>query len=590
MATTAFPKANETIASTALLHAKPTDVDSVHLAFAVASFGYNILKSVGKIDDATLKNTLERIYDKLNGRSTIEAVGTASDTTKVYQAIIDFITAYALPPIFFPANDLLENLVDTVSKNFDIAPFFNHNGGNLINQFYKPSIARIPDLVFNVLGYLPPDLPDNSELKLVATGIFPDDPGLAEKCMSYMLQCNYLSNPTEDFKVDEPKSNAFFMEFGDKVKSGGDMVKGNLKAYLEGDYSKLPLEGIKSVDALIPAAAPSVEETETPAPGELAPGGASEGRPAKGATPETLPYISPESANIMENMAYDDGQLKEAYDVLSSGTYFGTPLITTYHPGVTEKAIAQLLDNYTDRGEHRPFRVTVGDPKQKKTVMIPPAFKEDKVPAIWSRAVIGSMGFPFVNFTCPPIMEIIKGTDPKAVKSAYKSVKPLFRQCGLKKPIATLKEFAHAQYRNCALNAVSVDAEELFLAEPGSTVSAGIIDPYSKTLKVKGNVNLPVNFLTAFFGVLSPVNAVSQYCELSGMDSRSYLDYLAEKGKPPMYILNPKKCSFRRGPKGSLFHELFSSKTAPVLVRARVSSHDGGFIMPEKLADMLFAV
>jgi hypothetical protein len=60
--------------------------------------------------------------------------------------------------------------------------------------------------------------------------------------------------------------------------------------------------------------------------------------------------------------------------------------------------------------------------------------------------------------------------------------------------------------------------------------------------------------------------------------------------KPPIYILNPKNLIFRRGPKAGLLHELFSSKTAPILVRARVSGRDGGFMIPEKVADKIFTI
>lgn len=564
-------------------------------AFILASFGYSILA----INNACQRDTIDGILSIIHktlvdpsgsgkfARNQVDGQLADDIPEQAYTDLIKFIKSYKLNPLPDGVNSLIESLIDGLSigneprslnYNVDIAPFATD------------ASKRIPALIVNVLGYVPIDgnkicgIHDMGTLNKVAgEELFPDNPELANRCKSYLLQANYMAKQTGDYRVIQDESNEFFDEFAEEINAGGDAAKTNLTAYLT-KYNRLPLENIKPVKELVQIASGTEEHKEEMKgknPPELN---------APGAAVSTPTGMSPESASILERMAYDDAQLSEAYDVLSRGTYFATPLITTYHPGVTEKAIAQLLDNQTERGEHRPFRVTAGDPKLKKTVMIPPAFKEDKVPAIWSRAVIGSMGFPFVNFTCPPIMEIIKGTDPRAVKDAYKSVKPLFRQCGLKKPVATLKEFAHARYRNCALNAVSVDAEELFRAEPGSTVSASVIDPYSKVLKIKGSVNLPVDFLTAFYGVLSPVNAVSQYCELTGMDSQSYLDTLAENGKPPIYILNPKKCTFRRGPKGSLFHELFSSKTAPVLVRARVGTHDGGFIMPEKLADLLFAV
>ncbi len=569
-------------------------------AFILASFGYNILATNNACPKDIIDGILSSIHQTLvdpsgSGKFTRNLVyGQLADdiSEQAYMDLTEFIKSHKLNPLPDGVNSLIDSLIQGLSiGNTPRSLDYNVN----IAPFAKEAINRIPALIVNVLGYVPINGNricgiSNMETLNKVTGeeLFPGNPELTNRCKSYLLQANYMTKPTEDYRVTEPESNKFFNDFANKIIANGAAALGNLKSYLESDYSRFG--EIKPPETFLPAAAAASHQNPSADDNNAAEPPKQSKSSAPAAPAATLSQLPPESIELLNNMAFDNEQLMQAADVIMGNTYYNVPLITTYHPGITEKAVAQLLDTCTDRGEHRPFRVTAGDPRERKTVMIPPAFKEDKVPAIWSRAVIGSLGFPFVNFTCPPIMEIIRGTDPKSIKSAYKSVKPLFRECGLKKPIETLKEFAHAKYRNCTLNAVSVDAEELFQAEPGSTVSAGIIDPYSKVLKVKGSANIPLDFLTAFYGVLSPVNAVSQYCELTGMDTRAYLDTLATTGKPPIYILNPKKCSFRRGPKGSLFHELFSSKTAPVLVRARVSTHDGGFIMPEKLADLLFAV
>ena len=163
----------------------------------------------------------------------------------------------------------------------------------------------------------------------------------------------------------------------------------------------------------------------------------------------------------------------------------------------------------------------------------------------------------------------------------------MFKRYGLKRPIDTLKEFASARYRNCILNALVVDAQELYSAQAGDRVVAQVIDPYAKGFATKGSLSVPVDFLTTFYGVLSPVAGSRQYAAYAGKNDADYKVDLAATGMPPVYILNPKKVQFRRGPKGSLLHRLFSAKTAPVLVRARVSTHDGGFMIPEKDADRL---
>ena len=292
------------------------------------------------------------------------------------------------------------------------------------------------------------------------------------------------------------------------------------------------------------------------------------------------------TAKLFANMAHNDEQLKEALDHLDEARF--PAMLSTYHPGFTEQEVANILDNHTRMASHRPYKLSMGDTKEKKTILIPPAFKVDQFYAIWTRAVVGGLGFPFINFTCPTVMTLIRGSDPKQRKDAYKKLKAMFKQCGLKKPVDTLKEFAHAKYRNCSLAALSVDAEELYNAAQGSTVTAGVVDTYSKTARIKGSIPLPLEFLTVFYTVLSPINAVRQYSELCGMTVQEYHDYLVAHGKPPVYILNPKKVLFKRGPKAGLLHQLFSSKVAPVLVRARVGSHEGGFMIPERIADAIF--
>ena len=342
---------------------------------------------------------------------------------------------------------------------------------------------------------------------------------------------------------------------------------------VEGPEADIPREDEPSV--------PEPEKTPEPTPAER----------AAGVDPETIGTLDYRTVDLLRNMSYDEDQLKEAVDTLEemdSSSFPFLPYFTSYHPGLTEKAVTKLLDNYTSRASHKNFTLKKGEPGDRRTVMIPPAFKVDPSPSLWTRAVITGMGFPFINFTCPSVAELLRGSDPDNVRRAYRNVKAMFKQCGLKKPIDTLKEFARAQYRNCALAALTVDASELYDAEPGSSVSASVIDPYSKTAKVKGTAPMSLDFLTTFYTVLSPVTAVRQYSEICDMEPKDYMSYLSHNGKPPVYILNPKRVQFRRGPRGGLFHRLFSSKTAPVLVRTRVNGHDGGLLVPEKLADLLF--
>ena len=283
-------------------------------------------------------------------------------------------------------------------------------------------------------------------------------------------------------------------------------------------------------------------------------------------------------------MCVSDAQLQEAMDyVTNTPNNLFTSFLVTYHPGLTERAIANLLDGHTTEGTHRNYTPR----PQVNRVMIPPAFKMDQSPAIWTRAVVDTLGYPFINFTCPSVLELLRGSDPVRIKEAYKRVKKMFKQFGLKKPIATLQEFAHASYRNCILNALVVDAQELYSATPEAKVAAQVVNPYSKNLSTGKSLVVPVAFLTTFYGVLSPVAAANQYAALAGKTVDEFRNELAATGMPQVYILNPKKTQFRRGPKGSLFHRIFSDKAAPVLVRTRVNTHDGGFLIPERDADKL---
>jgi len=313
--------------------------------------------------------------------------------------------------------------------------------------------------------------------------------------------------------------------------------------------------------------------------------------------PDTEPSETPKPADpteglpqgtavALKGMSISDAQLQEAVDYLygNPNSKFA-PYMATYHPGLTERAVADLLDHFTSDSTHRKYT----PPKQSARAMIPPAFKLDQSPAIWSRAVIDTLGYPFINFTSPSVMELLRGTDPARIRDAYRRVKRMFKQCGLKRPVDTLKAFAHERYRNCILNALVVDSQELYAAQPGDRVTVQVVDPYSKRFSTKGGLSVPVDFLVNFYGILSPVAGSRQYAEASGKSEADYRNELAASGIPPVYILNPKKNQFRRGPKGSILHRLFSSKVAPVLVRARVATHDGGFLIPERDADKLLA-
>ena len=474
-----------------------------------------------------------------------------------------------------------------------------------------------PFIAVRLLGFLPQTCGWPGYTNLATTAIATAEEVLGKGnpavygTASFLVQCCTLRQlaASGEYKyspIDNSATTATMDAFKAFMSGGPAEDVNKLKTYLESGYNNMDFGNIadawnmvereraagpSQVQAPEPATADAAnlqQPQEMPAP-DIQAGAEQEAEPA-----ETMPYAMPSgldrrSYTLLQRMSVDEDQLMQALEVVTSGRYYGTPYLTTYQPGITERAIIQLLDRYTDKASHKHLTGDDADPRERKRVMIPPAFKTDQSQAIWTTAVVSDLGFPFINFTSPPIQELVRGTDPKSIRAAYRQVKGLFKRLRMKKPLDTLKEFAHSKYRICALNSLVVDADSIFHAEPGQTLAVSVVDPYKPSLQAKGSFNLPVDFATAFYGVLSPVKATRQYCALCGMSPEEYMDYLAENGKPPLYVLTPKRATFKRGPRGSLIHELFSPKNAPILVRSRVGRHDGGFLIPERIADLLFS-
>ena len=477
-------------------------------------------------------------------------------------------------------------------------------------QVVTPGLVAVvkrffPNLIYNVLGFAQASTGTNRpapELKLleVSNLIYNNDQRKAFAAIRPLTQYCYLSQFDTDAPTSDQLVSSKLIDTLESIKTAfsnaSPAAQDTLRTALEQPAININ-NTADSIDSFLGAGTNPPGGNNTPPGGNNTPTGStntptgSTNTPADQSNPQVNTYgLHPTAFEILQGMSIDEEQLKEALEVLAGGNYYATPYFTTYMPGITEKAAAQLLDNQTEKGSHRPFRVSAGEPGARKTILIPPAFKIDNSQTIWSRAVINNLGFPFINFSSPAVLALIKSSDPKEVKAAYKNVKALFKECHLKRPIDTLKDFAKAKYRNCALNALAVQADELYNAESGMKVTASIIAPYTKNLSIKGTVELPMDFLTAFYTVLSPVQATRQYTELCEMGVTEYLNFLSVNAKPPIYILNPKNLIFRRGPKAGLLHELFSSKTAPILVRARVSGRDGGFMIPERVADKIFTI
>lgn len=538
-----------------------------------------------------------------------------SDPINVLAAINAVLERIAVPTIpDWNAEESVKNIVQSLDAKTD---WFTADPGFGRILLLKAKVTVYPFLAVRLLGFLPETCPwagykglSADAIKAATEVLGAGNPAIILDTASFLVQCSTLAQMAKHgayqcVPPDAETLNSTIGKFKAFMGSGKTDDINRVKSFLESDYNRLNFGTIADTWSIIDsptataAAGESSPSAEAPSPrpaaAAVSPVGDT-GSPLEDPTKDAGGYAMPNgldrrSYTLLQKMAVDENQLMQALEFITTGDYNGTAFLTTYQPGITERAIIKLLDEHTDKGSHRPL---TGDAAKsatgKKTIMIPPAFKVDQSQAIWTKAVVTDLGFPFINFTSPPIMELIRGTDPKAIRAAYKKVKGMFRQCGLKKPIDTLKEFAHAQYRNCSLNSLVVDADDIFNVEQGQTVSASVVNPYSKNLQAKGSFGMPIDFATAFYGVLSPVKASRQYCELCGMSPEEYIDHLEEHGKPPVYILSPKRAAFKRGPKGGLLHELFSSKTKPILVRSRVGNHDGGFMIPERVADLLFSM
>lgn len=543
------------------------------------------------------------------------------DNLHVYQLVNQLLEKVAVPTPKDIAADAIKSIIDSMESHTDWYSAGYKFASSLVSLAHN---IVYPYIAVRLLGFLPKNSAwPNGYNSLAGKAVAAADEVMSPRTLeaynaaSFIIQCTTLKElaDAKGYTLSNPDSNnvaAMAEIFAKFIKEGNPESVEKMKEYLAHDYNHMDFGQIANTwNTLVegtgaaPAEPPAVPPAEPPAvpPEEVEEvkdiheephaedPAIVDTKPAAETPSNTMSNgLDRRSYTLLQRMAVDEDQLMQALEYITSGKYYGIPFLTTYQPGLTEKAIIQLLDRFTDKASHKRLTGEDADPRERKTIMIPPAFKVDQSQAIWTKAVVTDLGFPFINFTSPPIMELIRGTDPKSIKAAYKQVKGMFKRCGLKKPIDTLKEFAHSQYRNCALNSLVVDADTIFDVEPGQAMTVSIVDPYNPKLHTKGSFSLPIDFATAFYGVLSPVKAARQYSELCGMSPAEYMDYLADHGKPPVYVLTPKRAAFKRGPKGSLLHELFSSKTKPILVRSRVGNHDGGFMIPERVADLLFSV
>ena len=289
------------------------------------------------------------------------------------------------------------------------------------------------------------------------------------------------------------------------------------------------------------------------------------------------------------------------------GSTPNSEFLTRFVPGVTQTVIKDILTNRTASGHYitkTTGRGSNGIPHTNLTggstftagnrtkplgsVEVPSGFNQDNSSVLWNDPVITSMGFPFINFGAPEIQIILKSKDEKQVKRSYAKLKKQMKRIGLSSPIKVLKDFKNARGVTCAINRISVDTDEL--SEKGNAqVNASVYPRVSTDLQTSiGTVPLTRDFITELYNVLSPITGAKIYMDTLGMDEDEYANMINHDGRPPLYIFVPKeRMGFRKGA-SSFISRIFTFKSKPTLVEAKIGTHHGGFIMPFSTVQVLF--
>lgn len=290
-----------------------------------------------------------------------------------------------------------------------------------------------------------------------------------------------------------------------------------------------------------------------------------------------------------------------------AGSTANAEFLTRFAPGVTQSVIKDILINRTPSGQYitrtgarggegiAHTNLTGGHTfisgnrtRPLGSVEVPAGFTQDNSSVLWSEPVITSMGFPFINFGAPEIQMILKGKDEKQVKQSYAKLKKQMKRVGLSSPIKVLKDFKNAKGVTCAINRITVDANDL--TEVGNAqVMASVYPRVSTDLQTSiGTVPLTRDFIVEVYNVLSPVKGAKIYMDTLGMSEEEYANMINRNGRPPLYIFVPKeRTGFRKGA-SSFISRLFTSNSKPTLVEAQIGSHHGGFIMPFRTTQLLF--
>lgn len=227
----------------------------------------------------------------------------------------------------------------------------------------------------------------------------------------------------------------------------------------------------------------------------------------------------------------------------------------------------------------------------------------------WDSAVVTAFGYPFINFTCRDITNLLRGDDT-ARSRAYANIKDQLRRLANLKtrgilggawdaitgsPIKLLKTLKNSPYSKCYLNLLVADGHAVRDTQDHEMLAARPAIYGDVDNRLNKEMQVPIDFVNKFFVELNPERHINTYRKYSGTpDGTTAADFVDADNVPAMSVLSPNKAkptSFMRSDltTGSMFSRLAGFHKANSMIRCVIDGHVGGFIIPASVADLLFA-
>lgn len=225
----------------------------------------------------------------------------------------------------------------------------------------------------------------------------------------------------------------------------------------------------------------------------------------------------------------------------------------------------------------------------------------------WNQAVVTKFGFPFINFACRDIANLLNGDDV-ARKRAYANIKDQLRQLAhlqtrgilggmwdsmMESPIMLLKTLKSSSYSKCYLNTLIANGREVRDTPDGANLTIRPTIYGDVKFRVRKPEEIPISFINKFFVEVDPYRQLGMYRKWTGNPNGTTPEaYLDDNAIPYTSVLAPTaKTSFSRSDlsTGSFLSRVTGFRKANSMVTCSIDGHRGGFIIPTHLADVLFA-